>query len=249
MILNKGTVLLAGNTPAIVFAGQALQKFGFSVHDQASLNTQYVLFDVPSFHTDGNLRNGRNLDTLLTALPDSVVLCGGNMFHPKLDAYSKIDLLQDETYLSINAAITAECAVRIALQHLTSTITESPALVIGWGRIGKCLAQLLKNIGCDVTVAARGEKDRAILSALGYTSVDISEIRTEGYRLIFNTVPAHVLDVHSHRHCIKIDLASKKGLIGEDVVWARGLPGMYAPETSGKLIAQTFLRLIQEGKA
>lgn len=246
--MNKRTVLLAGNTPAIVFAGQLLQKAGVIVQDQANLNTQYVLFDVPSFLADGNLRNGRSIDTLLAALPKEVILCGGHMHHQKIDAYARIDLLQDEMYLAANAAITAECAVRIAMQHLTSTITDSPCLIIGWGRIGKCLAQLLSRAGCHVTVAARGEKDRAILCALGYDTIDIPDIDADHYRLIFNTVPTPVLDVHSHRNCIKIDLASAKGLTGDDVIWARGLPGMYAPETSGKLIAETFLHLTSEVK-
>ena len=40
-----------------------------------------------------------------------------------------------------------------------------------------------------------------------------------------------------------IDLASKLGIEAEDVIWARGLPGKDAPETSGDLIARTVIRL------
>ena len=47
-------------------------------------------------------------------------------------------------------------------------------------------------------------------------------------------------------HCIKIDLASAKGIAGDDVIWARGLPGIHAPESSGRLIAETFVRKLQE---
>ena len=47
---------------------------------------------------------------------------------------------------------------------------------------------------------------------------------------------------------MKIDLASEKGLGGEDVIWARGLPGIHAPESSGRLIAETCLRLGMEGE-
>jgi hypothetical protein len=42
---------------------------------------------------------------------------------------------------------------------------------------------------------------------------------------------------------VKIELASSPGLEGDDVIEALGLPGKYAPETSGKLIARTILRL------
>jgi hypothetical protein len=46
---------------------------------------------------------------------------------------------------------------------------------------------------------------------------------------------------------LKIDLASQPGIGGNDVIWARGLPGKNAPESSGKLIAQTVLRKLEEG--
>ena len=42
---------------------------------------------------------------------------------------------------------------------------------------------------------------------------------------------------------MKIDLASVKGMEGGDVIWARGLPGKDAPESSGVLIGKTVLRL------
>ena len=248
MNMNKGTVLLGGNTPALSYAGQILAGSGFSVREQTGMDIQYVLLDVPSFYTDGNLRSGRSLDTMLASVPGSVVICGGNLNNPKLDTYYTIDLLQDEVYLSANAAITADCAIRVASQHLTTTLADSPALIIGWGRIGKCLAQILRSMGCDVTIAARKNTDLAMLRALGYSAINISNIAgsTSKYRLIYNTAPEKVLDVSSCRNCVKIDLASRKGLVGEDVIWARGLPGMYAPETSGKLIANTFMRLIKE---
>ena len=38
------------------------------------------------------------------------------------------------------------------------------------------------------------------------------------------------------------DLASVKGIAGDNVIWARGLPGKDAPEESGTLIAKTVLR-------
>jgi hypothetical protein len=49
--------------------------------------------------------------------------------------------------------------------------------------------------------------------------------------------------------CLKIDLASHRGIEGEDVIWARGLPGKDAPESSGKLIVKTAIRLIEKERA
>ena len=62
--------------------------------------------------------------------------------------------------------------------------------------------------------------------------------------VIYNTAPAPVLDRKTLAKCLgtlKIDLASLQGLDGPDVIWARGLPGLYAPESSGRLIAQSIL--------
>ena len=118
-------------------------------------------------------------------------------------------------------------------------------LVVGWGRIGKCLAKLLHGLGADVTVAARKESRRVMVEALGYHSCPIEDIRTENYRLIINTVPAMVLPT-APGTALKIDLASIPGIGGKDVVQARGLPGLLAPESSGTLIAQVITQWIKE---
>ena len=162
-----------------------------------------------------------------------------------------MDLLKDECYLAKNAAITADCALQVAAPLLTATWQESPALVIGWGRIGKCLSKLLKDIGNDVTVAARDPNVRSALESMGYRSIDTKNIAeaTVQYRILFNTAPETIIrekDAVHWQNCIKIDLASRKGIAGEDVLWARGLPGIHAPESSGRLIAETIMRIWKE---
>ena len=87
-----------------------------------------------------------------------------------------------------------------------------------------------------------------MLEALGYEAVDFSDVPgiIQRYRLLFNTVP----DLPFHwdvSQIIAIDLASVPGMPGDQVIPARGLPGKYAPESSGKLIAETILRYHKEG--
>jgi len=158
------------------------------------------------------------------------------------------ELMQDETYVAGNAAITADCAVRLAGEKLKAIFRDSPALILGWGRIGKCLAQLLAGLGCPVTVAARKESDRAILSALGIRALDYRELPAtlDRYSLIFNTVPEMVLKAEPPETCVCIDLASRRGIPGDSVIWARGLPGVHAPRSSGKLIAERILYYLKE---
>ena len=131
------------------------------------------------------------------------------------------------------------------MNQLPVILQECPVLVIGWGRIGKCLARLLQQMGAQVTVCARKETDRSILSALGYQTTDCQQADLSAYRVIFNTVPT-MLFPHCPGNGLKIDLASRLGLGSEDVIWARGLPGKDAPGSSGLLIAQTLIPILRK---
>lgn len=240
-----------GSTPACRFGATALEKAGVSLVDHPSPEVTHLMLDVPSFAGDGTLRGGGDLQGLLRMLPPDITVVGGNLTHPALAEYAVMDLLKDAQYLAENAAITADCALQVAAPLMRLTFADSPTLIVGWGRIGKCLGQLLKAMGSDVTIAARKETDRAMLRALGYHAEDTANLAgiLSRFRLIFNTVPQMLLtqtQLAVCRQCVKIDLASQPGMGGSDVVWARGLPGIHAPESSGKRIAETVLRRLRE---
>lgn len=242
----------AGGTEAVQYAADFLAVQNIPLTDHPTPEVTHLLLDVPSFGPDGSLRAGGRIEALLERLPGDITVAGGNLTHPALAGCRTLDLLQDARYLAKNAAITADCALGTASPLLKTAFADTPTLVIGWGRIGKCLAALLRSIGTPVTVAARKECDRAMLESLGYEAADPAALGPllPRFRLIFNTAPELVLEerlVRLCRSCLKIDLASKPGIAGTDVVWAKGLPGLCAPESSGKLIADTFLRLLKEG--
>lgn len=251
--MKSYTLFTAGSTPALHAAAAALSHAGYHLIDHLSPEITHLLLSVPSFAPDGTIKGGGSLEELLKMLPGNVTVIGGNLNTPALAGYRTIDLLQDAQYLADNAAITAHCAIKLAMNQLPIILDGCEVLVIGWGRIGKCLAALLKNLSARVTVAARKEADRAMLQALGYQteSPNLLHRSLHRYQVIFNTAPAPVLSdqrlARCRSGCLKIDLASKLGLEGTDVIWARGLPGKDAPESSGKLIAQTVIRLL-EGK-
>lgn len=233
----------AAATEAVRYAVLNLHKEGICTIDHPAPEITHLLLDVPSFASDGKPRNGTKLETILERIPPDVTVVGGNLDHPALSGYKVMDLLKDEYYWAQNAAITADCALRVATPLLKTTFRDTPTLILGWGRIGKCLANLLRGTGAQVIVAARKETDRAMLNALGYEAVDFSHLPSF-CKLVFNTVPGQ--DFGDFPNCVKIDLASQKSLTGEDVVWARGLPGTMVPESSGNLIAKTILRLCKE---
>lgn len=231
------------------YASIFLEEAGFCLTDHPEPEITHLLLDVPSFGSDGLLRGGSDLKQMLRMLPKSITLIGGNLNTDSIEDYHKIDLLKDPFYLAKNAAITAECAIQVAAPHLKTTFADTPALILGWGRIGKCLAKMLASLNCHVTVAARKESDRAMLAALGYQAIDFPQISQtlRHCRILFNTVPD--LSLHSDlpdtwKNGIALDLASYPGLQGKNTIPARGLPGIYAPESSGRLITETILRFI-----
>ena len=215
---------------------QLLKSAGISLIDHPSPEVTHLLLDVPSV-------SDSSLEHTLRMLPPDVRVIGGNLH---LTTTKVWDLLCDEEYLSQNAAVTAHCAIKVALPYLNTTLADTKTLIIGWGRIGKCLARLLKAMGCPVTVATRNP---AILRALGYAVQDTAHMDPRGFQLLFNTVPEPILSEEQLLpcpNCVKIDLASRPGLGGADIISARGLPGKYAPESSGKLQYETILRYIKE---
>lgn len=239
--MDSTVFYIDAGAPALNFAAEYLRSHGMRVVSSPSPKVTHLLLPVPTGLSE------ESLEMLLAQLPPDVTVLGGN-----LDRYRcrKLDLLKDDIYLAGNAAITADCGMRLAGDLLGITFQDCPVLIVGWGRIGKCLGKLLGSMGADVTVAARKESDRAMVNALGYGATDLSRAVPSRFRLIFNTAPAPVLSAQQlqtcPRNCVKIDLASSRGLEGDDVIWARGLPGKMLPESSGKLIADTVLRLISK---
>lgn len=237
----KGSICCIPRTEAVSRAAAYLSGLGLTVTTRPQPDAAHLLLPVPSFSAaDGYLAH------ILSDLPEDIIISGGNLDSPLLKDYRTVDFLQDPYYLASNAAITADCALQIAENQLSAPMNGLSALILGWGRIGKCLSLLLKSRGAEVTVAARKPEDLALIRALGMKSIPTANA-AEGldrYRLIFNTVPAMVLpNLDCRPDCAVIELASRPGMSGENIISALGLPGKMAPAASGKLIAETFLRL------
>ena len=220
-------------TPALCAAQCRLRSRGVRFTDNAP-DAEYLLYPAPT-----------KLDMLQPCTMDQTVI-GGNLdfLNPNVE---RLDLLKDPYYLAANAAITAEAALGLVLSQLRCEVTDASILILGWGRIGKCLTHQLHHLNANVTVYARRDADRAMLRALGYRYITREDLgrSLSRYQCILNTVPAPVLteeDVRSLRSgCLKLELASGTWLPGSDVVLAHGLPGKYKPEASGALIARTIL--------
>ncbi len=240
MKMFKGTVLCINRSEAVRHAANYLSNLGVCVTEKSGPDITHLLLPVPSFPAGDTY-----LAHYLTEVPDEVIVSGGNLTSPLLEHYRTVDFLRDPYYLAENAAITADCALKLVEEKLTE-LSGKRVLVLGWGRIGKCLGQHLSRAGAEVTIAARKTADLAMIQALGCQSLPIHQVRDILHRCdaILNTVPELILpQIEAKPDCLILELASRPGMTGKNIIPARGLPGKMAPERSGALMARTFIRL------
>ncbi len=173
------------------------------------------------------------------------------------------DMLSVEAFEIKNAYITAEAALSIGMNSLSKNVCGSRVAVTGFGRIAKQLSRLLASLGAHVTVAARKESDLAFAETLGYSCLKIEGERwnyalASGYDIVYNTVPYRIFDREFlgavDKKTLLVELASVPGgfdicaaqELGTNISWALSLPGKYAPESAGAIIAECAEKLVAE---
>lgn len=158
----------------------------------------------------------------------------------------------------LNSIPSAEGAIQMAMEATAITIHGSQSFVLGLGRCGWTLSRMLQGIGARVTGVARKPADLARAEEMGLRAVPFADLEEEIGRaeIIFNTVPYPILDRvmldKAARDAVIVDLASIPGgtdfeyaqLLGIKALLAPGLPGIVAPKTAGRILAQVYPQLI-----
>ena len=159
-----------------------------------------------------------------------------------------------------NAVPAVEGALQLAMEATDRTVHDCRCLVIGYGRIGRLLADRLLALGAEVTVSARKYGDLAWIQAWGCRGVHTGALteQLERFHLIFNTAPALILDGgrlrETREDCVIIDLASAPGgvdlaeakRLGRQVTSAPGLPGKVAPRSAAAAVRDSVYHILQE---
>ncbi len=204
-------------------------------------------------------------EEVLDAVPKTALVVAGRVL-PELAQMAKerklelIDYGLREELSILNAIPSAEGAIQICMEETPFTIHGASILVMGFGRIGKVLSNILHHMGAKVTVSARKASDLAWIEAMGYTAIHSRELAGHlgGFQVIFNTVPATLLTKplleEISDDCLIIDLASRPGgvdfeaaaKLSKRVIWALSLPGKVAPATAGHIIKTTVYNIIKE---
>lgn len=179
--------------------------------------------------------------------------------YPQFEKAEIFDYAAKDEFAILNALPTAEGAVEVAMNKFEGTIADSRCLITGYGRIGKVLAEMLKNMKAEVTVSARKSSDLAFAQAFGYKMLNTNKLKSvKNFDLVFNTVPDIIFDREllsaTDKNTIIIDLASLPGGVdfeaahelGIEAVRALSLPGKCAPKTAGEIIKTTVFNIIEE---
>lgn len=186
-------------------AGKFLNEVKESKDVSDAKNYDVIILPLPCCDKEGFIKaplsdEKTELAALLNSLEHGSVLMGGMVPAwaedvAKSRGIELYDYYEREEFAVRNAALTSEAAVALAMDMLNESISGMPVLILGHGRIGRLLASVLK-ADADVTVAARRFSDLAWIRSEGLTPTEFIRLNEKlpKFRLVFNTVPAMVLD-------------------------------------------------------
>lgn len=285
--MKRMSFLIAGGDLRSVYLAKALEKEGHEVFAFALKNEKLpesvktvrdikefekvknIIFPLPCCDREGFLKTETEerikLSEMVENISEGSVLMGGLLPKDIISLAEEkgiktFDYYHREEFAVRNAALTAEAAAAKLLEMLTESISTVPVLILGHGRIGRLLSAILKALDAKVTVAARRYSELAWIRSEGMTPLEFRLLDAEigKYKVVFNTVPAMVLDWEKlmlmDKNAIIIDLASEPcgtdfsaakelGITAEK---ALGLPGKFAPKTAGEIVKDTVLNILTE---
>lgn len=171
-----------------------------------------------------------------------------------------INILDRDDFAILNSIATAEGTIEAIVNNTNKTIHKSNILILGFGRVGKVVANRLKGLGANIYCTARKSSDFAWMEALGYNKIEYSQLKENIYifDVIINTVPSNILNEDEikviDKDCFILDISSMPGGISSDIcnkyniknMLYLGIPGKVAPVTSGEMIVKTVDNIINE---
>lgn len=172
------------------------------------------------------------------------------------------DYLSIDKVTSENAILTAKGILRQAFLA-SANVEENECLVLGYGFCGKALVEVLKQYQASVDVLVRNsslKKDIEQKSCRYLNFKNKNHIDFSKYSIVFNTVPALVIDETMLKQFRKdafiFDIASKPGgtdfecakELGIYAVNSLGIPGKEYPKEAGEIIAKAICEVLNDMK-
>lgn len=200
----------------------------------------------------------------INSLAPGSILIGGQMAEQIFERAHEcgvkyINLAADEAFSVHNAVPTAEGALELILANTPRIIRGQRIAIVGFGRIGKLLANMLFLLGAKVHVAARNPVSRAWALGLSVSSVNGMADQFRRCSVLINTVPAQIIgrpvlealaensliiELSSPPYGFDSQLAEE---LGHRVILAPGLPAKAAPYSAAQFMLEAIIRLAPDG--
>lgn len=168
-----------------------------------------------------------------------------------------IDIMKDESLAILNTIATAEGTIKIIIENTLKNLQGSNILILGFGRVGKTLAQKLNALLSNVTCASIEKKELALAQVNGYKVLKLQDLKQniKNYEIIINTIPSLILNSEIlevvNKKTLLIDLASNPGGIDKisvkennlKLIHALGIPGKVSPISTAMYLEKAILEL------
>lgn len=221
------TICVVGEDTRQDYLADYLRMQGFPVHRHTAfspdiLSNVDILIGPVTFYKDGKL---------CPEIEDACYKKG----------VSVLNYMASEEFLLQNAQLTAEGFLSLLIQHTPFSIREANILLLGLGRCGKALEQLLRKLDCKIDA---------------YDKIPDKIPNAQYYHVVINTIPAPVISSthleRFHPHCILFDIASSPGgydkaaveSLSLTLISCPGIPGKYSPQSAGYAIGQSTIAFL-----
>ena len=185
-----------------------------------------------------------------------------------------LDLLKDESYIIFNAKITVEGIIKYLIENTEDTIFNSKILVLGYGRIGKILCNVLKSFTENIYCMPNSKEELEWLKSncvnyifeenfndLNKNLKKVDNIAKKelhkflgNFEIIINTIPRIILNEKEicslNKDVFILDVASKPGGINQENAMKNNINFLWKlgipAEISAKACAKKIKNMIYE---
>ena len=159
------------------------------------------------------------------------------------------DASLDEDFLMENAKITAHGALGRIMTETDRDVSELSVGVIGYGRIGSTLSELLLFLGAKVRIFSGSEKKITALAVEGVDASSADDGDFSDLDILINTAPKKILTRNKEAALLSsgiriIELASGKNFSSDEISVMASIPDKMYPISSGRLYAKHIMRAI-----
>lgn len=173
---------------------------------------------------------------------------------------SVVRLFERDDVAIYNSIPTVEGTLMMVIQNTDITIHNAQVMILGLGRTGMSLTRAFHALGAHVKVGDRHPEHLARAQEMGVQTFYLTDLenQVQDNEICINTIPALVLTSkvlsRMPSGSFILDVASLPG--GTDFRYAKkrgikamitpGLPGLVAPKTAGRIIANVMAELLLE---